>query len=86
MQISPISDRVVISRLDVEEITPGGLHIPETGKEKPSQGLVIAVGPGSYQIQVGDKIAFGKYSGIEIEIDGETLLILREEDIFGKLV
>lgn len=93
MQIDPLNDRVVVVRLDAEEVTPGGLLIPETGKEKPQQGMVIAVGPGTYQnghlvpvnLMVGDKVIFGKYSGTDVVLDNETLLILREEDIFGRL-
>jgi chaperonin GroES len=93
MQIDPLGDRVVVSRLDAEEITKGGLFIPETGKEKPQQGLVIAVGSGKVinnlfvplDVQVGMKVLFGKYSGTEVEIDEEKLLILREEDILAKL-
>jgi chaperonin GroES len=93
MQIDPLGDRVVVSRIDPDEVTPGGLFIPETGKEKPQQGLVIAVGPGKVlnnlfvplDVKFGDKVLFGKYSGTEIELDGEKLLILREEDILGRL-
>lgn len=93
MQIDPLGDRVVVSRIEAEDVTAGGLFIPETGKEKPQQGLVIAVGPGKVlnnlfvplDVKFGDKVLFGKYSGTEVEIDGEKLLILREEDILGRL-
>jgi chaperonin GroES len=93
MQIVPLNDRVVVSRLDTEEVTKGGLFIPETGKEKPQEGLVIAVGSGKLinnvfvplDVKIGDKILFGKYSGSEVTIDDVKLLILREDEIFGKL-
>jgi chaperonin GroES len=92
-EIIPLNDRVVVSRLDAEEVTKGGLFIPETGKEKPQEGLVIAVGSGKVvnnlfvplDVQVGHKVLFGKYSGTDVEIDGEKLLILREEDILARL-
>jgi chaperonin GroES len=94
MQIVPLNDRVVVSRLDTEEVTKGGLFIPETGKEKPQEGLVIAIGSGKLinnvfvplDVKIGDKILFGKYSGTEVTIDDTKLLILREDEIFAKLV
>ncbi len=92
-QITPLNDRVVVSRLDVEDVTKGGLYIPETGKEKPQQGLVIAVGTGKLinnvfvplDVKFGDKVLFGKYSGTEVTIDDVDLLILREDEILAKL-
>jgi chaperonin GroES len=94
MQIQPLNDRVIVLRLDAEEVTAGGLIIPETGKEKPQQGLVIEAGPGAYVnnqlvplgVKKGDKILFGKYSGTEVTVDDVKLLILREDEIFAKLV
>ncbi len=91
--ITPLNDRVVVVRTDVEEVTKGGLFIPETGKEKPQEGLVIAVGSGkivnnvfvSLDVKIGDKVLFGKYSGTEVVVDDADLLILREDEIFAKL-
>jgi chaperonin GroES len=90
-KIRPLHDRVIIRRLDEEEKTKGGLIIPDTAKEKPQEGTVIAVGPGKQEdgkviamdVKAGDKILFGKYSGTEIKLDGEEHLILREDDILG---
>ncbi len=92
-QITPLNDRVVVSRLDVEDVTKGGLYIPETGKEKPQEGLVIAVGTGKLinnvfvplDVKFGDKVLFGKYSGTEVTVDDVDLLILREDEILAKL-
>jgi chaperonin GroES len=92
MKIKPLHDRVVVRRIDEEERTPGGVIIPDTAKEKPMQGEVLAVGPGARDeagkriapdVSVGDKILFGKWSGTEVKIDGEELLIMKESDIMG---
>ena len=92
MQFRPLHDRVVVKRIEAEEKTAGGIIIPDTAKEKPSQGEVIAVGPGGrdesgklipIDIQVGDRVLFGKWSGTEVKIDGEELLIVKEADIMG---
>jgi chaperonin GroES len=92
MKFRPLHDRVVVKRIDAEEKTAGGIIIPDTAKEKPSQGEVIAVGPGGrdeagklipIDIKVGDRVLFGKWSGTEVKIDGEELLIMKESDIMG---
>jgi chaperonin GroES len=92
MKIRPLQDRVIVKRIAEEEKTEGGIIIPDTAKEKPQEGKVIAVGKGKVdddgkliplQVRAGDKILFGKYSGSEITIDGEEHLIMREEDILG---
>jgi chaperonin GroES len=92
MKIRPLQDRVIVRRLEEEEKTKGGIIIPDTAKEKPQEGKVIAVGKGKMteegkliplDVKVGDKILFGKYSGTEIKVEGEELLIMREEDILG---
>ena len=92
MKIRPLQDRVIVRRLEEEEKTKGGIIIPDTAKEKPQEGKVIAVGKGKMtedgkliplDVKVGDKILFGKYSGTEIKIEGEEHLIMREEDILG---
>jgi chaperonin GroES len=80
MKIKPLHDRVVIRRLDEEGRTPGGVIIPDTAKEKPMQGEVVAVPP---DVKEGDTILFGKWSGTEVKIDGEELLIMKESDIMG---
>src|SRR5881409_3758406 len=95
MKIRPLQDRVIVKRLEeAVEKTKGGIIIPDTAKEKPQEGKVVAVGKGKVnddgkliplQIKVGEKILFGKYSGSEIKIDGEEHLIMREEDILGVL-
>jgi chaperonin GroES len=88
----PLHDRVVVKRIDAEEKTKGGIIIPDTAKEKPSQGEVIAVGPGGrdesgkltpIDVKVGDRVLFGKWSGTEVVLDGEDLLIMKESDIMG---
>jgi len=88
----PLHDRVVIRRLDAEEKTKGGIIIPDTAKEKPQEGQVVAAGPGArnergeivaLEVKAGDKILFGKWSGTEVKIDGEDLLIMKESDILG---
>jgi chaperonin GroES len=94
MQFRPLHDRVVVKRIDAEEKTAGGIIIPDTAREKPSQGEVIAVDPGGrdeagklipIDIQVGDRVLFGKWSGTEVKIDGQELLIMKESDIMGVL-
>ncbi len=94
MQFRPLHDRVVVRRLDEEEKTAGGIIIPDTAKEKPMQGEVLAVGPGArdengklvpLDVAAGDQIIFGKWSGTEVTIDSEELLIMKESDIMGVL-
>ena len=94
MKFRPLHDRVVVRRIDAEEKTKGGIIIPDTAKEKPQQGEVIAVGPGArdesgkvtaLDVQVGDIVLFGKWSGTEVKIDGQDLLIMKESDIMGVL-
>jgi chaperonin GroES len=90
-QIRPLADRIVVKPLEETEQMRGGLYIPDTAKEKPQQGEVIAAGPGRYEkdkrvpmeVKVGDKILYGKYSGTEVTLDGDTYLILRESDILA---
>ena len=92
MKVRPLSDRILVKRLEEEEKTKGGIIIPDTAKEKPQQGVVKAIGDGKLldngtritpAVKVGDKIIFGKYSGTEIKVEGDEYLIMREEDIFG---
>jgi chaperonin GroES len=92
MNFRPLHDRVVVRRLNAEEKTAGGIIIPDTAKEKPMEGEVIAVGPGArneqgqivaLDVKAGDKILFGKWSGTEVKLDGEELLIMKETDIMG---
>jgi chaperonin GroES len=93
MKFRPLGDRVVVRRIEEETKTSGGIIIPDTAKEKPSQGEVIAVGPGARdektgariapEVKVGDVVLFGKWSGSEVKIDGEELLIMKESDIMG---
>jgi len=94
MKFRPLHDRIVVKRIDAEEKTAGGIIIPDTAKEKPQQGEVIAVGPGArneqgqlvpLDVKVGDTVLFGKWSGTEVKIDGEDLLIMKESDIMGVL-
>ena len=94
MDFRPLHDRVLIRRIEGEEKTEGGIIIPDSAKEKPSQGEVVAVGPGGrdeagklipIDIKTGDKVLFGKWSGTEIKLDGEELLIMKESDIMGVL-
>jgi len=94
VKIRPLQDRVIIKRIEEEEKSKGGIIIPDTAKEKPQEGKVIAVGKGKVNddgklipldVKVNDRILFGKYSGAEINIDGEEHLIMREEDILGIL-
>ena len=92
MKFRPLHDRIVVKRIDAEQKTAGGIIIPDTAKEKPQQGEVIAVGPGArneagqivpLDVQAGDTVLFGKWSGTEVKIDGEDLLIMKESDIMG---
>ena len=94
MAFRPLHDRVVVKRIEEEAKTAGGIIIPDTAKEKPQQGEVIAVGPGArdeagkvvpLDVKVGDRVLFGKWSGSEVKIDGEDLLIMKESDILGIL-
>ena len=94
MKFKPLLDRVVLKRIEEENRTAGGLIIPDTAKEKPSQGIVVAVGPGgrdddgklvAMTLKEGDKVLFGKWSGTEIKIDGENLLIMKETEVLGIL-
>jgi chaperonin GroES len=92
MKFRPLHDRVVVRRIEAEEKSAGGIIIPDTAKEKPSQGEVIAVGPGGrdetgklipIDVREGDRVLFGKWSGTEVKIDGQELLIMKESDIMG---
>ena len=94
MAFKPLHDRVVVRRVDEETKTKGGIIIPDTAKEKPMEGEVIAVGPGGrdeagkripLDVKVGDRVLFGKWSGTEVKIDGEDLIIMKESDIMGVL-
>ena len=94
MQFRPLHDRVVVRRIEEDERTKGGIIIPDTAKEKPQQGEIIAVGPGArdekgvlqpLDVKAGDRVLFGKWSGSEVKIDGEELLIMKESDIMGVL-
>ena len=91
MKIQPLGDRVVLKVLEAEEKTKGGIVLPDTAKEKPQEGKIVAAGKGNtvdgknvpLEVKVGDKVLFGKYSGTEIIVDGDELLILKEEDILA---
>ena len=92
MKFRPLHDRVVIRRVDAEEKTAGGIIIPDTAREKPMEGVVVAAGPGArneqgqivaLEVKAGDRILFGKWSGTEVKLDGEELLIMKESDIMG---
>lgn len=92
MNVRPLYDRILVKRLEEETRSKGGLFLPENAKEKPAEGLVIAVGQGRVsdqgevkplQVKVGDRVAFGKYAGNEIKVNGEDRLILREDEVFG---
>ncbi len=94
LKLKPLGDRLVVKPLEGEEVTPGGIVLPETAKEKPQKGQVLAVGPGArdeegkrikMDVSVNDKVLFAKYAGTEIKFDGEKLLILRESDILAIL-
>lgn len=95
MKIKPLDDRVVVELVEAEETTAGGIVLPDSAKEKPQRGRVVAVGPGklldsgercAVSVVVGDEVLFGKYGGTEIEVDGEEVKILRESDILAKIV
>ncbi len=91
MNLKPLSDRVLVKRLEAEEKTAGGLYIPDTAKEKPSRGEIVAVGPGKVEngntiamtVAVGNVVLFNKYAGTEIKIDGADFLVMREDDILA---
>ena len=92
MKFRPLHDRVVVRRIDAEEKTKGGIIIPDTAKEKPQEGEIIAAGPGArdesgkiqpLDVKAGDRVLFGKWSGTEVRIDGEDLLIMKESDLMG---
>jgi chaperonin GroES len=94
MNFRPLHDRIVVKRIDAEDKTAGGIIIPDTAKEKPSQGEVVAVGPGGrdeagnlipIDLKVGDRVLFGKWSGTEVKLNGQDLLIMKESDIMGVL-
>ena len=94
MNLKPLADRVIVKPAPAEEKTKGGLYIPDTGKEKPQYGEVVAVGEGkvadngqlvAMQVKAGDKVLYGKYSGTEVHVEGEDYLIMRESDIFAIL-
>jgi chaperonin GroES len=94
MKIRPLHDRIVVKRVEEEKTSPGGIVIPDTAKEKPIRGEVVAVGHGklldngqvrALDVKVGDKVLFGKYSGTEVKIDGVDYLMLREDDVMGVL-
>ena len=94
MKLRPLHDRVLVKRIDAEDKTAGGIIIPDTAKEKPSQGEVVAVGPGGrdeagklipIDLKAGDRVLFGKWSGTDVKLDGQELLIMTESDIMGVL-
>jgi chaperonin GroES len=95
INLKPLDDRVVVEPMEAEERTPGGIVLPDTAKEKPQRGKVLAVGPGkllengqrsTMSVAVGDEVIFGKYAGTDIEIDGREIKILRESDILAKVL
>ncbi|HKZ17132.1 MAG TPA: co-chaperone GroES [Geobacteraceae bacterium] len=92
MKLRPLQDRIIVKRLEEENVTAGGILIPDTAKEKPQRGEIMAVGKGKVtedgkvlpiDVKVGDKVLFGKYAGTEVKIDGQDYLIMREDDILG---
>jgi chaperonin GroES len=92
MKFKPLGDRILIKQLEAKDQTKGGIVLPDTAKEKPQEGQIVAVGPGKtsdegkvipLSLKVGDKILYGKYSGTEVNIDGDEYLIIREEDVLG---
>jgi chaperonin GroES len=92
LKIKPLSDRIVIQAMEAEETTKGGIILPDTAKEKPVEGTIVAAGPGKItdegkkielEVKVGDKVLYGKYSGTEVTVDGEEYLIMRESDVFA---
>ena len=95
LNLRPLDDRVVVRPLEAEEVTAGGIYLPDAAQEKPQRGKVIAAGPGKLldsgnrgelSVKIGDEVIYGKYGGSEIEVDGEELKILRENDILAKVV
>ncbi|GHT16939.1 10 kDa chaperonin 1 [Planctomycetales bacterium] len=95
INLKPLDDRIVVQPLEAEEKTAGGLYLPDTAKEKPQRGTVIAVGPGKLldsgnradlSVAIGDEVIYGKYSGSDIEVDGHEIKILRESDVLAKVV
>ena len=95
MTFRPLHDRVVVKRLEGEEKTKGGIIIPDSAKEKPQEGKIVAVGPGArdeagklapLDVKAGDRVLFGKWSGTEVKVDGEDLLIMKESDVLGVVV
>jgi len=95
IKIRPLDDRVVVEPIEAEEMTAGGIVLPDTAKEKPQRGTVLAVGPGKLldngkrgelSVAVGDEVIYGKYGGTDIEVDGEEIKILRESDVLAKVV
>jgi chaperonin GroES len=95
LKVRPLEDRVVVESLEAEEKTPGGILLPDTAKQKPQRGRILAVGPGKLQdsgarspvaVAKGDEVLFGRYSGNDIEVDGKELTIMRESDILAKVV
>ena len=93
MKFRPLHDRVVVKRVTADEKSAGGIIIPDTAQEKPSQGEVIAVGPGRrekselvpMELKVGDRVVYGKYSGTQVELDGEEIILIKEADVIAKL-
>jgi chaperonin GroES len=92
MNFKPLHDRILVKRIESEEKTSGGIIIPDTAKEKPQEGEILAVGPGARKddgtlippdVKAGDRVLFGKWSGTEVKVDGEELLIMKESDLFG---
>ena len=92
LKLKPLADRVVVKAMEAEETTKGGIILPDTAKEKPVEGTIVAAGPGKItdegkkielEVKVGDKVLYGKYSGTEITVDGEEYLIMRESDVFA---
>ena len=92
MKLTPLHDRVIVKRLEVETITASGIYIPDNAAEKPDQGEVLAVGPGkrndkgeisAMSVKVGDRVLFGKYSGQSVKVDGDELLVMKEDDLFA---
>ena len=95
MKIRPLNDRVLVKRLEEEEKTKGGIIIPDSAKEKPAEGEIVAVGPGrlddkghrvAMELKVGDRVLFSKYGGTDVKLDGQDFLIMREDDILGVVV
>jgi chaperonin GroES len=95
IKLKPLDDRIVVEPVEAEERTPGGIVLPDTAKEKPQRGSVLAVGPGKLldngqraevSVVVGDEVIYGKYSGSEVEVDGRELKILRESDVLAKVI